>query len=334
MRQAQFYEALANNKVHCYLCPRDCKIGEGQTGFCYIRKNIDGKLYNLAYGKPYAVHVDPIEKKPLFHFLPGTDILSIGTAGCNLGCKFCQNWDISKAKYDQERAAEFMPAAAVESAIRNNCSSIAYTYNDPTIWAEYAMDIAKLARKNNLKNVMVTAGYITPGVIPEVYENMDAVNVDLKAFSEEFYKKITLSHLEPVLVALKELHKLNIWLEITNLIIPGQNDGMDEISDMCKWILDNLGNEVPLHFSAFHPDFKMMHIGRTPTQTLDQAREVALNCGLLYVYTGNVLGDGSNTYCPRCSDLLIRRHWHDVTENRLIKGKCPQCGFQLKFVIE
>ena len=334
MKHAQFYKTLPKNKLHCYLCPRDCKIGEGQTGFCYIRKNIEGKLYNLAYGKPYAVHVDPIEKKPLFHFLPGTNILSIGTAGCNLGCKFCQNWDISKAKYDQERAAEFMPNAAVQNAINYKCSSIAYTYNDPTIWAEYAMDIAELARKNNLKNVMVTAGYITPEVIPEVYENMDAANVDLKAFSEEFYHKITFSHLEPVLKALKELKKLNIWIEITNLVIPTQNDDMQEIGDMCKWIVDNLGNETPLHFSAFHPEFKMTHIGRTPQKTLEEAQQVARDCGLLYVYTGNVLGDGSNTYCPGCGELLIRRHWHDVTKNRLEKNKCPKCGFQLKLILE
>jgi pyruvate formate lyase activating enzyme len=330
MKKAKFYKLLPNQKLHCYLCPRDCKIGEGQTGFCYIRKNIGGTLYNLAYGKPYAVQVDPIEKKPLFHFLPGTDILSIGTAGCNLGCKFCQNWDISKAKYDQSRAGDFMPEAALQSALRNDCKSIAYTYNDPTIWVEYAMDIAKLAREKNLKNVMVTAGYITTSVIPKVYENMDAANIDLKSFSEMFYKKITLSHLKPVLSAIKEIQKQNVWIEITNLIIPTLNDGMGEISDMCKWIVDNLGNEVPLHFSAFHPEFKMMHLGRTPIQTLEKARKVAHACGLLYVYTGNVLGDGSNTYCPSCDELLIQRNWHDVIENNLIKDKCPNCGYHIK----
>ncbi|KAA3617018.1 MAG: AmmeMemoRadiSam system radical SAM enzyme [Calditrichaeota bacterium] len=334
MKLAQFFKEIPNNKVHCYLCPRDCKIGEGQTGFCFIRKNIGGKLYNLAYGKPYAVHIDPIEKKPLFHFLPGTDILSIGTAGCNLGCKFCQNWDISKAKYDQDRAGEFMPETAVQSAIRNNCSSIAYTYNDPTIWAEYAMDIAKLARQNNLKNVMVTAGYIALEVIPEVYENMDAANIDLKAFTEEFYHKITLSHLQPVLDAIKELKNLGIWIEITNLVIPTQNDDMQEISDMCKWILDNLGNEIPIHFSAFHPDFKMTHLDRTPIKTLEKARAVAQDCGLLHVYTGNVLGDGSNTYCPNCDELLIKRDWHAITENNLINKECPGCGYQLKIIQE
>ncbi len=334
MKQAQFYKTLPNDKVHCYLCPRDCKIGVGQTGFCFIRKNLEGKLYNLAYGKPYAVQIDPIEKKPLFHFLPGSDILSIGTAGCNLGCKFCQNWDISKAKYDQDKAAEFMPEKAVQSALQNNCSSIAYTYNDPTIWAEYAMDIAKLARENGLKNVMVTSGYINPGVIPEVYENMDAANVDLKAFTEEFYYKMTLSHLKPVLNALKELKKLGIWIEITNLIIPTKNDNMMEIRDMSEWIVDNLGNEIPIHFSAFHPDFKMTHLGRTPIRTLAEASAVARDCGLLYVYTGNVLGEGSNTYCPGCGELLIKRHWHDVTENRLENVKCPKCKYAVKLILE
>lgn len=332
MNVAQFYEQLPDNKVHCYLCPRDCKIGDGQTGFCFIRKNIDGKLYNLAYGKPYAVHIDPIEKKPLFHFLPGTSILSIGTAGCNLGCKFCQNWDISKAKYDQQRAGTFLPETAVEKALTSRCRSLAYTYNDPTIWAEYAMDIARLAREKNLKNVMVTAGYINPDVIKQVYENIDAANVDLKAFSEEFYRKITLSHLKPVLKTLTELKKLNVWTEITNLVIPTQNDSMDEISEMCKWILDNLGDETPLHFSAFHPDFKMLHIERTPKTTLMDARDIALDAGLKYVYTGNVFGDGSNTYCPGCSQLLVERNWHTVVKNIIHDNICPECGYKLNFI--
>ncbi|MCB9059301.1 MAG: AmmeMemoRadiSam system radical SAM enzyme [Calditrichae bacterium] len=322
---------MEKNKVHCYLCPRNCHIGEGQTGFCFIRKNIEGHLYNLAYGKPYAVHIDPIEKKPLFHFLPGTQILSIGTAGCNLGCKFCQNWDISKAKYDQQRAAEFSPELAVGAAVKNGCKSIAFTYNDPTIWAEYAMDIARIGREKGLKNVMVTAGYITPEVIPDVYENIDAANVDLKSFSEEFYRKITLSHLKPVLETLKILKKMDIWIELTNLIIPTQNDSSQEITDMSHWILDNLGDSVPLHFTAFHPDFKMMHLQRTPLPTLRQAYDIAKEAGIKYVYTGNVYDDGSNTYCPDCGKLLVKRNWHDVTENKIINNTCPDCGHHLNF---
>jgi len=332
MQKAQFFEKLSDKKVRCYLCPRDCKIGDGQTGFCFIRKNIDGTLFNLAYGKPYAVHIDPIEKKPLYHFLPGTQILSIGTAGCNLGCKFCQNWDISKAKYDHGKAGTLMPDVAVEKALTSRTRSLAYTYNDPTIWAEYAMDIAKLAHQKNLKNVMVTAGYISLDVIPKVYEHMDAANVDLKSFSEEFYRKITLSHLEPVLKALVALKKMNIWIEITNLVIPTQNDSNEEISDMCKWILDNLGDGVPLHFSAFHPDFKMLHISRTPEKTLLETRDIALNLGIKYVYTGNVFGDGSNTYCPGCSELLIERNWHTIMKNNVVDNKCPKCKYQLNFI--
>lgn len=332
MKHAQFYRQLENNKVHCYLCPRNCHIGDGQTGFCFIRKNIEGHLYNLAYGKPYAVHIDPIEKKPLFHFFPGTDILSIGTAGCNLGCKFCQNWDISKAKYDQQRAAEFSPELAVDSALKNNCKSIAYTYNDPTIWAEYAMDIARIGKAKGLKNVMVTAGYITPEVIPDVYENIDAANVDIKSFSEDFYRKVTLSHLKPVLETLKILQKMNIWIELTNLIIPAQNDSPQEITDMSQWILDNLGNNVPVHFTAFHPDFKMQHIGRTPLSTLRMAHDIAREKGLRYVYTGNVYDTGSNTYCPGCHTVLVKRNWHDVTENRIKNNSCPDCGYKLNFI--
>lgn len=332
MQKAQFYEQLTDKKVHCYLCPRDCKIGEGQTGFCFIRKNIDGHLYNLAYGKPYAVHIDPIEKKPLYHFLPGSSILSIGTAGCNLGCKFCQNWDISKAKYDHNMAGTFMPDTAVEKTLTSRCKSLAYTYNDPTIWAEYAMDMAKLAHQKNLKNVMVTAAYINPQVIPIVYEHMDAANVDLKSFSENFYRKITLSHLQPVLDALVELKKQNVWIEITNLVIPTQNDSTNEISDMCKWILDHLGSDVPLHFSAFHPDFKMLHIERTPKATLMEARDIALDLGIKYVYTGNVFGDGANTYCPGCSKLLVERNWHTVMKNYIKDNTCPDCGYKLNFI--
>jgi pyruvate formate lyase activating enzyme len=332
MQTAQFFEKLADNKVHCYLCPRDCKIGDGQTGFCFIRKNIAGTLYNLAYGKPYAVHIDPIEKKPLFHFLPGTQILSIGTAGCNLGCKFCQNWDISKARYDQQRAGTFMPDSAVEKALTSRTKSIAYTYNDPTIWAEYAMDIARLARKNNLKNVMVTAGYITADVIPKVYEHIDAANVDLKAFTEDFYRKITLSHLQPVLKTLVVLKKLKVWTEITNLIIPTQNDSAEEISDMSKWILDNLGDDVPLHFTAFHPDFKMLHIQRTSKEVLMEARDIASELGIKYVYTGNVFSEGSNTYCPGCGKLLVERNWHTVMKNNIVDNKCPDCNYQLNFI--
>ena len=242
MVEAQFYKKLENGRVLCYLCPRYCEIGAGQTGFCFVRKNDGGTLFSLAYANPYAIHVDPIEKKPLSHFLPGTKILSIGTAGCNLGCKFCQNWDISKARYDQERAAVFTPEDAVRTALARDCPSIAFTYNDPVIWAEYAIDIAKLAHAHGLKTVMVTAGYITAEALPAVYEHMDAANVDLKGFTENFYRKTCLAHLEPVLQTLLALkRRATTWFEITNLVIPTLNDAREEARALCAWILDHLG---------------------------------------------------------------------------------------------
>jgi pyruvate formate lyase activating enzyme len=296
-----------------------------------VRKNEGGTLYSLAYGNPYAVHIDPIEKKPLSHFLPGTRILSIGTAGCNLGCKFCQNWDISKAKYDHERAHSFAPETAVRAAMENDCPSIAFTYNDPVIWAEYAIDIARIAHANGLKTVMVTAGYITEEALPAVFEHMDAANVDLKGFTENFYRKTCLAHLEPVLKTLVALKKRNAtWFEITTLIIPTLNDALEEIREMCRWILDNLGPEVPLHFTAFHPDFKLTHLPQTSGVVLEQARLLAMDMGIHYCYVGNVhTKDGNNTYCPKCGLLLVRRAWHAVHEINLKNGYCPGCGHQI-----
>ncbi|MDZ7288433.1 MAG: AmmeMemoRadiSam system radical SAM enzyme [candidate division KSB1 bacterium] len=334
MVEAQFYTRAENNKVVCHLCPRYCAIGDGQTGFCFIRKNEGGTLYSLAYANPYAVHIDPIEKKPLAHFLPGTRILSIGTAGCNLGCKFCQNWDISKAKYDHERAYEFTPEKAVEDALAHNCSSVAFTYNEPIIWAEYAIDIARLAHAHGLKTVAVTDGYITPEALPTFFDHMDAANVDLKGFTENFYRKICLASLHPVLETLKTLKQRGTtWFEITNLIIPTLNDAFDELRDMCLWILDNLGQEVPLHFTAFHPDFKLMHLPPTSPKTLEDARSLAMDLGIHYVYVGNVhTREGNNTYCPKCKTLIVRRSWHAVQEISLNNGCCPNCGHKIPIV--
>jgi pyruvate formate lyase activating enzyme len=326
LKEADFWKPLENNKVYCYLCPRYCKIGDGQTGFCFIRANIGGQLYSLGYGRPAAIHIDPIEKKPLFHFLPGTKIFSMGTAGCNMGCKFCQNWDISKAKADQVNSRELSPEAVVFNALRYRCPSIAYTYNEPTIWAEYVRDISKLARQYGLKNVMVTNGYVTEEALKSVYEYIDAANVDLKAFTENFYFKITLSHLEPVLKTLKILkHETSVWIEITNLIIPTLNDAKEESRELSKWILDNLGDEVPLHFTAFHPDYKLLDLPPTPKETLEQAREIAMEVGLKYVYVGNVFSDGANTYCPNCKKLLIQRSWHTILKYNLQGNRCS-CG--------
>jgi len=302
-------------------------MGEGQAGFCYIRKNIGGRLYSLGYGKSTGFAIDPIEKKPLNHFLPGTSILSFGTAGCNLGCRFCQNWSISKAKLDDAQSLTAGPEEVVKLALMHNTPSIAFTYNDPVIWGEFVIDISRLARECGLKSVMVTAGYITPEARPEVYRYIDAANVDLKGFTERFYHKLTFSHLDPVLDTLRWLkNETEVWFEITNLMIPGENDEPEETKEMCGWILDNLGDGIPLHFTAFHPDFKMMDKPRTPAATLKRARQIALSTGLKYVYVGNVFDDeGQTTYCPSCGRALIRRSWHDVLEDHLIGDLCP-CG--------
>jgi pyruvate formate lyase activating enzyme len=326
LKEADFWKPVENNKVYCYLCPRYCKIGENQTGFCFIRTNIGGKLYSLGYGHPAAINIDPIEKKPLFHFLPGTKIFSMGTAGCNMGCKFCQNWDISKAKADQVNSRELSPEAVVSLATTYKCPSLAYTYNEPTIWAEYARDIAKIARQHGLKNVMVTNGYVTEEALKSVYEYIDAANVDLKAFTEKFYSKITLSHLEPVLKTLKTLkHETSVWVEITNLMIPTLNDAQEETRELAQWILDSLGDEVPLHFTAFHPDYKLLDKPNTPRETLERAREIAMDIGLKYVYVGNIFSDSANTYCPNCKKLLIQRSWHNILKFNL-KGNTCSCG--------
>lgn len=326
---ARWWRAEEDGRILCYLCPRYCRIGEGQSGFCYIRSNTGGRLWSLAYAQPCALQIDPIEKKPLFHFMPGARILSIGTAGCNMGCKFCQNWEISKSREDQVRSVSLTPAGAVAAADDHACPAIAFTYNEPTIWGEYVIDISRLARDAGVKTVMVTNGYITEEALPEVYEFIDAANVDLKAFTEEFYRKVTLTHLEPVLRTLPVLAARGVWVEITNLIIPTLNDDMDEIRSLAIWIRDHLGEEQPLHLTAFHPDFKLTELPPTPHETLHEARRVALAAGLKHVYEGNVhCAEGSTTYCPRCAEPVIRRSWQRVVESRLEDGCCP-CGRRL-----
>jgi pyruvate formate lyase activating enzyme len=327
LHEARWWEAEAGGKVHCYLCPRHCHIGEGQAGFCYIRANEGGKLYSLGYAHPAAMQIDPIEKKPLNHFLPGTRVFSMGTAGCNMGCFFCQNWDISKSRADQVGSSYVPPEDVVLLAIRNHCDSIAFTYNEPTIWGEYVIDICHAAKEVGLNTVMVSNGYITYDAFHDIYDHIDAANIDLKAFTEKFYGKITLTHLQPVLDALLWLkNETNVWFEITNLMIPTLNDAAEETRELCGWILDNLGPDVPLHFTAFHPDFKLQDKPRTPAETLHAARRIALDAGLHYVYEGNIYSDGAHTSCPACQTLLVKRSWHDVQQNRLKDGKCPKCG--------
>jgi pyruvate formate lyase activating enzyme len=313
-------------RVLCTLCPRYCRIGEGQAGFCFIRENRDGELVSLGYGRPAAIQIDPIEKKPLNHVLPGTRVFSLGTAGCNMGCKFCQNWEISKSKDDQIRSVELDPDEVVARAVASGCRSIAFTYNEPTIWGEYVIDISRAARAAGLRSVMVTNGYITAEALPEVYEHIDAANVDLKAFTEEFYRKVTLTHLAPVLEALVELKRRGVWLELTTLIIPTLNDAIGEIRELTGWVLENLGDEVPLHFTAFHPDFRLMDLPPTPPATVEAARREAQAMGAKYVYAGNIVTrEGGVTRCPGCGEAVIRRSWHAVEEMRLRDGCCP-CG--------
>ena len=316
-----------SGKVVCTLCPRECHIPQGSRGFCFVRANVEGKLELTTYGRSSGFCIDPIEKKPLNHFLPGTSVLSLGTAGCNLGCKFCQNWDISKSRAMDTLAGTASPQAIVDAAVEHGCRSIAFTYNDPTIWAEYAIDIARVARARDIRTVAVTAGYISPEPRVEFYRWMDAANVDLKAFTESFYRKLTQTRLAPVLDTLKYLrHETDVWFEITTLLIPGENDSSDEIAAMSRWILDELGDDVPLHFTAFHPDFKMQNHPPTPHDTLIRAREIAVDAGLKFVYVGNVHdSERQNTRCPNCGELLIERNWYQIGRYHLIGNRCQNC---------
>jgi len=328
---ARWWRTLPDGRLHCYLCPRHCHIGKGQSGFCYIRKNIAGTLRSLGYAQPAAVQIDPIEKKPLNHFLPSTRVFSMGTAGCNMGCFFCQNWDISKSKADQVNSFHLMPESVVLSAIEYGCPSLAFTYNEPTIWGEYVIDISKVAHEMGLKTVMVTNGYVTREALFDIYQHIDAANVDLKAFTETFYAKTTLTHLGPVLDTLKILrHETSVWLELTNLLIPSLNDGEDEIKQLCSWILEHLGDDVPLHFTAFHPDFKLRDKPSTPAETLHRSRRIALDMGLQYVYEGNIHSSGNHTRCPGCREIIVHRNWHEVSGVEIdAQGQCRNCGCRI-----
>ncbi len=328
---AKWWHTAEDKRVVCTLCPRYCNIPPGKAGFCYIRQNFDGALYSVGYGRPTGFAIDPIEKKPLNHFLPGTGILSFGTAGCNLGCKFCQNWSMSKAHLDDVTALHATPEQVVRLAQKHNVPSIAFTYNDPIIFGEYVEDISVLAHARNIRTVMVTNGYITKEARAEVFKHVDAANVDLKAFTEDFYRKLTLSHLEPVLDTLQWLvHETAVWVELTTLLIPGENDSDDEIQRLVHWILNKLGDKVPLHFTAFHPAFLMTDYPSTPASTLSRARKLALKEGVKYCYVGNVHDpEGQTTFCPQCGHTLIERDWHSVFSNELQDGRCPKCGAQI-----
>ena len=328
----RWWQRLDDGRIQCDLCPRECRLHEGQRGACFVRARVGDAMVLTTYGRSSGFCVDPIEKKPLNHFLPGSAVLSFGTAGCNLACKFCQNWDISKSR-DMDRLMDAAtPVAIARAAGEAGCRSVAFTYNDPVIFAEYAIDSADAARAAGLASVAVTAGYISPAARAEFYANMDAANVDLKGFTDEFYVKLTGARLAPVLDTLVYLkHETDVWFEITTLLIPTRNDSDADNRAMAQWIYRELGPDVPLHFTAFHPDFKMTDLPPTPGATLTRMRRIALDEGLNYVYTGNVHdAEGGTTFCPKCRAALIVRDWYRIESYRLTDdGKCPECSTQI-----
>ncbi|OHC76446.1 MAG: AmmeMemoRadiSam system radical SAM enzyme [Rhodoferax sp. RIFCSPLOWO2_12_FULL_60_11] len=325
----RYWHWLDDGRMQCDLCPRDCRLHEGQRGACFVRMRQGGQMILTTYGRSSGFCIDPIEKKPLNHFYPGSSVLSFGTAGCNLACKFCQNWDISKSRDMDRLMDQASPEAIAMEAVKYGCKSVAFTYNDPVIFAEYAMDVADACHARGVQTVAVTAGYIHDQPRRDFFAKIDATNVDLKAFTDDFYFKLTGSHLQPVLDTLVYLKReTQVWFEITTLLIPGHNDSNEEITAMSRWIMQELGPDVPLHFSAFHPDHKMPDVPATPPATLVRARNIALKAGLHHVYTGNVHHtEGDTTFCPGCHAPLIVRDWYQINQYRLdANGHCPDCG--------
>ena len=323
----RWWHKLDDGRIQCDLCPRHCRLKDGQRAFCFVRENQGGQMVLNTYGVSTRFQVDPIEKKPLNHFYPGSSVFSFGTAGCNLGCRFCQNWSISKAKDIARLSSHATPEEIAQAALKRGCRSVAFTYNDPIIWAEYAIDAAAACRKAGLKTVAVTAGYITPQARPDFFAAMDAANIDLKAFSEQFYHKLCFAHLQPVLDTLKWVKdNTEVWLEVTTLIIPEENDSDEELKKMCDWLVTNLGPDVPLHLTAFHPDFMLQNRPPTPPETLVRARKIGLQAGLRYVYTGNMHDpDGQSTYCPGCGECVIERDRYWLGKFKLRDSRCASC---------
>ena len=325
----RYWHRLDDGRVQCDQCPRNCRLNEGQRGLCFVRGRENDQVVLTSYGRSSGFCVDPIEKKPLNHFLPGSAVLSFGTAGCNLSCRFCQNWDISKSREIDTLADAASPDAIARAAQRLGCASVAFTYNDPVIFAEYAIDVADACHALGIKAVAVTAGYMNPEPRAELYRHIDAANVDLKGFTDEFYVDLCAAHLEPVLDTLRYLrHETSVWLEITNLVIPGRNDSSEELDAMTRWIVAELGPSVPLHFTAFHPDYKLLDVPPTPPATLTRARAIAMRNGLRYAYTGNVHDTrGQSTSCHACGALLIGRDGYELGTYRLTgDGRCGRCA--------
>jgi len=329
---ARYWHQLEDGRIQCDICPRDCKLHEGQRGACFVRGRVDDAMVLTTYGRSSGFCIDPIEKKPLNHFYPGSSVFSFGTAGCNLACKFCQNWDISRSREMDRLMSKATPELIAKAAKDTGSKSVAFTYNDPVIFFEYALDAADACHALGLQTVAVTAGYIHDAPRREFYSKIDAANIDLKAFTEDFYLKLTGSHLNDVLETLVYVHhETNCWLEITTLLIPGQNDSDSELTALSKWVMTELGTDVPLHFTAFHPDWKMRDIPATPPETLTRARRIALDHGLHYVYTGNVHDTtGGTTYCPNCQHALIIRDWYNIKHYEMtVNGECPKCGHKI-----
>lgn len=332
MREAAFYQVLPDNRVLCYLCAQKCKISEDRVGICGVRINQAGKLYTLVYGLAVAANIDPIEKKSFFHMLPGSRSMSIATAGCNFRCQYCQNWEISqisKGEHKQISGEELSPERVVQLAKRYNCKTISYTYTEPTIFYEYALETAKLAKQEGIYNIFVTNGYITEEPLREIKPYLAACNVDLKSFDDKKYRRIMGAVLQPVLDSLKLMKELGIWVEVTTLLIPTVNDSLEELKDIANFV-KSLGPETPWHVTAFHPDYKMLNLPATPSETLKKARKIGLEAGLRYVYSGNIPGlEGENTYCYNCGKLLLKRVGFQVLENQIENGACPYCKKQI-----
>jgi pyruvate formate lyase activating enzyme len=333
LKEALFWKDAGEGRVQCFLCPRQCLILQGQRGFCRARKNIKGKLYAINYGRPVALHVDPIEKKPLFHVYPGTKSFSIATAGCNLRCKFCQNWEISQLDPESAKVAFVSAQEIVKGAKESGSKTIAFTYTEPTIFYEYMLDIAKLAKEEGIPCVMHSAGFINEEPLRQLAKYLTAANIDLKGFSEKYYSSFCEGSLASVLNSLKVLKKEKVWIEITNLIIPTANDSDEDIYNLCLWIKDNLGPETPVHFSRFFPMYKLLDLSPTPLSTLVHAKEIGQKIGLHYVYIGNIpQSAGEDTICPVCGKLLVKRVGYAVLENNIVEGKCIFCGANISGV--
>lgn len=334
-RVASYWESLDGKLVKCVLCPRQCVVPPGGRGHCEVRENRDGVYYTLTYGNPCAIHVDPIEKKPFYHFLPTTTAFSFATAGCNLDCKFCQNWHISTARPEELANYDLPPADLVAAAIESGSPSIAYTYSEPTIFFEYMLECAKLARERGVRNVYHSNGFIQPEPLRELCRYLDAANIDLKGFTEEYYDDMSDGSLEPVLRSLTILKEEGVHLELTTLLVPGRNDDPETLREMCRWVHDNLGATVPLHFSRFHPQHRLKNLPPTPVERLEAARDIALGEGLEFVYIGNVPGhEGNSTYCPECSAELIHRIGYSVDVLGVVDGRCSECGAAIEGVWE